>query len=132
MLLKHQKLSRRNRNTRYTSICKSSTVVHVPARTTGVLGIAAKPPRAAIKYPRNQHKRQAVLSNQPARSTNEAFINVQSDEPKPQSVIKVNDKSIISQGSGDDDKAIPKVSAPKPLALVHMDTSNLRKIQQNE
>ena len=129
-------VSKRNRNT---SMCKSSTRVQAPARTTEVLRIAAKPPtlqptaqstdvsRAAPKPPRHQHTMPAVLSNQPARSTNEAFINVQSGVPQPQSVVKANDKPIILPGSGVNNKASPRVSDPKCPNLVQKDTSNLRR-----
>ena len=117
---------RRNRNTRYTSKCKSSTRVQAPARTTEVLRIAVKPPslqptaqctdvtRTATMSPSHQHKTPAVLNNQSARSTNEAFINVQSDMLQPQSVIKVNDKphvlAIII-------KLFPMSQSPSPMTF---------------
>ena len=58
-----------------------------------------------------------VLSNQSARSTNEAFLNVQSDVLQPLSIIKDDDKPIVPQGYGDN-KAIPKVyKFPSPLTM---------------
>ena len=83
-------VSKRNRNTGYTSRCKSSTRVQAAARTTEVPRIAAKPPslqptaqptdisRATTRTHSHQHTMPAVLNNQPARSTNETFINVSS------------------------------------------------------
>ena len=47
--------------------------------------------------------------------------------PEPQSVIKANDKPIIPPGSGNNNKAYPKVSAPKAPDLVQKDTSSLRR-----
>ena len=118
--------------------------MQAPARTTEVLRIAVKPPslqstaqstdvsRAATKLPNHQHTTPAVLSNQPARSTKEAFINVKSDVPQPQSVIKVNDKPIIPQGSDDNNKAIPMVSVLKPLKHYAKGYKQPEKIQQSE
>ena len=69
-------ISKRYRNIKYTSSHKSSTRVKAPARTTKVFRIATKPPS-------HQHITPAIVSNQTAKSTNEAFINVQSDVPQP-------------------------------------------------
>ena len=68
-------VSNRNRNTRYTSRCKSSARVQAPAKTTEVLRIPNKPPslqptaqptdipKAATKPCSHQHTTPAVLSN---------------------------------------------------------------------
>ena len=122
-------VSQRSRNTRYSSRHKSSTRVQPPDRTTEVIRIAAKPPglqptaqptdisRATTKSPNHHHTTPAVLSNKLARSTNEAFINVQSDVPQLQSVIKASDKPIRPQSLAIIIKPVPGPQLPNSLTL---------------
>ena len=132
------KVLAKERNTRYTSRHKQSARVQEPATKTEVLRIPAKPPslqptsqptdvfRVATKPSSHQHTTPTVFSIQSVRSTKEAFINVQSDVPQPQSVIKVNDKPIIPPGYGNNNKAISKASTSKPPELVKKDINNLK------
>ena len=48
----------------------------------------------------------------------ESFLRVQSDMPQTQSVIKDDDRLITPPGSGDYNKAVPKVSVHRlPVSL---------------
>ena len=99
-----------------------------PPHTTDVLRIAAKPPspqstaqpRVAAKSPSTEHTPPAENNNQQELSTPRSTQGVQISVLQPLSVLK--DKPIMSPGSGDYNKASPKVSVPKPPDLVQKDT----------
>ena len=90
-----------------------------------LLALNSQPkPRVAAKPPSYQHKT-TVLDNQPARSTNEAFLNVQVICYN-QSFSREDDRPIPPLGASDNNKVIYKVSAHYPPSLVQKDTTNLR------
>ena len=104
-------------------ITKLSTRIQAVARTD-VFRIAAKPPslqptsqptdvpRLTAMSPSHQHKPPELLTNQPIRSTNEAFLNVQNDVLQLQCIIKDDNKSITPLWLGNNKKAFPRSKVP--------------------
>ena len=88
-------MSQGSSNTRYTGNPQVTYKVQASSRKTDAFRIEAKHhsfqpivqstdvPRAAAKLPSHQHTPAAALTNQFARSTNEAFLSMQNDVPQP-------------------------------------------------
>ena len=91
--------------------------------TTYVLRIAAKPPspqstaqsRVAAKPPRIEYTPPAGNTNKQELSTPRSTQGMHMSVPQPHPVL--NDKPIMSPGSGDNNKASPKSQFKSPLTL---------------